>query len=103
VARRRRSTSPAIQRGNVSEAPIIPIESTAVLAMLLLRDHGILTVHFASRREQRRCCSSLSRPRRSSSSAATDAFASAVDTSLDELGRRLADPASVPELLLGDR
>jgi len=28
-------------------SPLVPIEATAALAMLLLRDHGILTVHFA--------------------------------------------------------
>ena len=27
---------------------LLPYEATAALAMLLLRDHGILTVHFAA-------------------------------------------------------
>jgi L-seryl-tRNA(Ser) seleniumtransferase len=30
------------------EPPLVPYEATAALAMLLLRDHGILTVHFAA-------------------------------------------------------
>lgn len=31
----------------LNEPPIVPCEATAALAMLLLRDYGILTVHFA--------------------------------------------------------
>jgi L-seryl-tRNA(Ser) seleniumtransferase len=37
----------ACARGSV-ESTIAPYEATAALAMLLLRDHGILTVHFAA-------------------------------------------------------
>lgn len=36
----------AMERGNVSSAPIVPFEATATLCMLLLRDHNMLTVHF---------------------------------------------------------
>jgi L-seryl-tRNA(Ser) seleniumtransferase len=35
-------------RAAIAEPPLVPYEATAVLAMLLLRDHGILTVHFAA-------------------------------------------------------
>lgn len=37
----------AMRRAGIDVAPIVPVEATAALAMLLLRDHGILTVHFA--------------------------------------------------------
>ena len=37
----------AMERANVATPAIVPYEATAALAMLLLRDYGILTVHFA--------------------------------------------------------
>ncbi len=37
----------AMERAHLSRPVIVPYEATAALAMLLLRDHGILTVHFA--------------------------------------------------------
>ena len=37
----------AMERADLTEAPIVPYEATAALAMILLRDFGILTVHFA--------------------------------------------------------
>jgi L-seryl-tRNA(Ser) seleniumtransferase len=38
----------AARRAGLAVAPLAPIEATAALAMLLLRDHAILTVHFAA-------------------------------------------------------
>ena len=37
-----------LQRVGIDNGALAPIEATAALAMLLLRDHGILTVHFAA-------------------------------------------------------
>lgn len=37
----------AMERANLTTPTVVPYEATAALAMLLLRDHGILTVHFA--------------------------------------------------------
>ena len=36
----------AMERAGLTTPPIAPIEATAALAMLLLRDHGMMTVHF---------------------------------------------------------
>ena len=36
----------AMERAGLHSPPIAPIEATAALAMLLLRDHGMMTVHF---------------------------------------------------------
>jgi len=36
-----------MERGNISEPPMVPYEATAAVAMNLLKDHGIVTVHFA--------------------------------------------------------
>jgi L-seryl-tRNA(Ser) seleniumtransferase len=37
----------AMARAGLSHTPVVPYEATAALAMLLLRESGILTVHFA--------------------------------------------------------
>ena len=36
----------AMERGGVHEPPLVPYEASAALSMLLLRDHGMLMVHF---------------------------------------------------------
>ena len=37
----------AMERADIATPPVVPYEATAALAMLLLRDHGVLSVHFA--------------------------------------------------------
>jgi L-seryl-tRNA(Ser) seleniumtransferase len=37
-----------LERRGAVDRSVVPVEATAGLAMLLLRDHGILTVHFAA-------------------------------------------------------
>lgn len=37
----------AMERAGLTEPPCVPYEATAGLAMLMLRDHGIVSVHFA--------------------------------------------------------
>ena len=37
----------AMERGDMPDPPVVPYEATSGLAMLLLRNHGIVTVHFA--------------------------------------------------------
>ena len=36
----------AMRRAGVAKAPIVPFEATAALCMVMLKDHGALTVHF---------------------------------------------------------
>ena len=36
-----------MEKAGVSKPPIVPYEATAALAMLLLQDYGVMTVHFA--------------------------------------------------------
>jgi L-seryl-tRNA(Ser) seleniumtransferase len=92
----------AMRRGGVSEPPVVPIEATAALAMLLLRDHGILTVHFAALPPGTAALLlKFIPPETLERVGGADAFAEAVDTSLDELARLLSTPARVRELLLG--
>src|SRR5206468_3575767 len=37
----------ALERAGLSAPPVVPIEALAALAMLLLEDYGLITVHFA--------------------------------------------------------
>jgi L-seryl-tRNA(Ser) seleniumtransferase len=91
----------AMRRAGISEPPIVPIEATAALAMLLLRDHGILTVHFAALPPGTAALLlKFIPPETLGRFGGANAFASAVDSSLDELARLIASPALVRELLL---
>jgi L-seryl-tRNA(Ser) seleniumtransferase len=92
----------ALRRGGVGDPPIVPIEATAALAMLLLRDHGILTVHFAALPPGTAALLvKFVPPETLHSFGGADAFAAAVDASLDELGRLVGRPDDVASLLLG--
>lgn len=93
----------AMRRGRVTEPPIVPIEATAALAMLLLRDYGILTVHFAALPPGTAALLiKFVPPETLDRFGGADAFASAVDSSLDALGRLIRDPEGVAKLLVGE-
>jgi L-seryl-tRNA(Ser) seleniumtransferase len=94
----------AMSRGGLSTPPIVPVEATAALAMLLLRDHGILTVHFAALPPGTAALLvKFIPPETLERLGGPDVFAHAVESSLDTLGRLVADPSRVRELLLGER
>lgn len=94
----------ALSRRGLSAPPIVPVEATAALAMLLLRDHGILTVHFAALPPGTAALLvKFIPPETLERFGGPDVFAHAVESSLDALGRLLADPSRVRELLLGGR
>lgn len=93
----------AMRRGGVADAPIVPYEATAALAMLLLRDHGILSVHFAALPPGTAALLvKFVVPETLARFGGADAFAAAVDASIDELGRLLGRADDVRTLLLGD-
>lgn len=94
----------AMRRGGLSAPTIVPVEATAALAMLLLRAHGILTVHFAALPPGTAALLvKFIPPETLERFGGPDVFASAVDSSLDALGHLLADQSRVRELLLGER
>jgi len=93
----------AMERGGVTERTIVPIEATAALAMLLLEDHGIITVHFAGLPPG--TSSMLVKfvvPETLARFGGPAAFAKAVDGALGKLGGLIHDPAAIRRLLLGD-
>jgi L-seryl-tRNA(Ser) seleniumtransferase len=79
---------------------LAPIEATAALAMLLLRDHGILTVHFAALPPGTSALLlKFVQPETLERFGGAEAFAAAVDASLDELAGLLDSPAELHSLL----
>jgi L-seryl-tRNA(Ser) seleniumtransferase len=89
----------AMRRGAV-ESSLAPIEATAALAMLLLRDHGILTVHFAAVPPGTSALLlKFVQPETLERFGGAEAFAAAVDASLGELARLLDSPAELRALL----
>ena len=86
-----------------ADSALAPYEATAALAMLLLRDHGILTVHFAALPPG---TSSLLlkfiRPETLEQFGGAARFAEAVDASLDALAELVTDESGLRRLLSGE-
>ncbi len=85
----------------VTDCYLVPYEATAALAMLLLRDHGILTVHFAALPPGTSALLlKFIPPERLERFGGPERFASAVDAALDELAGLLAKPRALRALLV---
>jgi L-seryl-tRNA(Ser) seleniumtransferase len=80
-----------LERRGAVDRLLVPIEATAGLAMLLLRDHGILTVHFAAIPPGTSALLlKFISPETLERFGGAQRFAEAVDTSLDELARTVS-------------
>jgi L-seryl-tRNA(Ser) seleniumtransferase len=89
----------AARRAGV-DSSLAPIEATAALAMLLLRAHGILTVHFAALPPGTSALLlKFIPPETLEHFGGAEAFAAAVDVSLDELATMLDAPSELRSLL----
>jgi L-seryl-tRNA(Ser) seleniumtransferase len=89
----------AARRGG-HDSSLAPIEATAALAMLLLRDHGILTVHFAALPPGTSALLlKFIPPETLERFGGPDAFAAAVDESLEALAQMLRTPDELRGLL----
>jgi L-seryl-tRNA(Ser) seleniumtransferase len=90
----------ALRRAGLGGTSVVPIEATAALAMVLLRDHGILTVHFAAVPPGTAALLlKFVPPETLERFGGATAFARAVDESLDEVARVLSRPGELLELL----
>jgi L-seryl-tRNA(Ser) seleniumtransferase len=82
------------------DCPLAPYEATAALAMLLLRDHGILTVHFAALPPGTSALLlKFLPPETLERFGGPDRFAVAVDESLDALAALVGDREGLAGLL----
>jgi L-seryl-tRNA(Ser) seleniumtransferase len=92
----------AQERAGGVASPLVPIEATAALAMLLLRDHGILTVHFAGMPPGTSALLfKFVPPETLRRLGGARAFARAVDESLDRLATLVGSADAVRALLFG--
>jgi L-seryl-tRNA(Ser) seleniumtransferase len=91
-----------MERGDVSEPPVVPYEATAALAMLLLRDYGVLSVHFAGIPPGTAALMIKFLPPETLARFGGPAkLADAIDASITELSRMITDASAMRELLIG--
>ena len=92
----------ALERAGLERAPIVPFEATAALAMLLLRDHGMITVHFIGLPPGTAALMiKFIPPETLERFGGADAYAEALDSSLDKLAELLHTPEQLRALILG--
>ena len=93
----------AMERGGALEAPVVPYEASAALSMLLLRDYGMLMVHFVGVPPGTAdLLIKFVPPETLERFGGAGKYAEAVDSSLTRLGELLRHPESIRELLMGN-
>jgi L-seryl-tRNA(Ser) seleniumtransferase len=93
----------AMERAGLSAAPIVPYEATAALAMLLLRDHRVLTVHFAGLPPGTSALLiKFLPPETVARFGGARRLARAFDDALNTLSGAIADPVALRQLILGE-
>ncbi|MEQ8506855.1 MAG: hypothetical protein RIB80_16145 [Rhodospirillales bacterium] len=92
----------AMAHRGINEAPCVPYEATAALAMLLLRDYGILSVHFAGipPGTSALMLKFISREVLDAVGGA-DAFAEAISASIGKLGDLMVEKDALVRVLKG--
>jgi len=94
----------ALERAGIGETPIVPYEATAALAMLLLRDHGMMTVHFAGLPPGTDALLLKFLPLEAIERlGGPEGVARRIDDSLDTLAALLSTPAALRALLVDQR
>jgi L-seryl-tRNA(Ser) seleniumtransferase len=92
----------AIERGGVHEPSLVPYEASAALSMLLLRDHGMLMVHFVGVPPGTAdLLIKFVPPEILERFGGARKYADAVNASLTRVGELLREPESIRDLLLG--
>jgi L-seryl-tRNA(Ser) seleniumtransferase len=93
----------AMERAGLQTPPIVPIEATAALAMLLLRDHGMMTVHFVGLPPGTSALMiKFIPPETLARFGGPPAFARAIEDGVAKLALIVPDPEKVRRLLFGD-
>ncbi|HEY5865808.1 MAG TPA: aminotransferase class I/II-fold pyridoxal phosphate-dependent enzyme [Candidatus Tectomicrobia bacterium] len=92
-----------LARAGLRTPPIVPYEASAALAMILVRDYGILTVHFVGLPPGTAALMfKFIAPEVLTRFGGAQAYARAVDASLTTLAEMLAEPGHLRRLLLGE-
>ncbi len=93
----------AMERAGLTERPVVPVEASAGLAMLLLKEYGMRTVHFAALPPGTSAfLIKFVPPETLTRFGGAERFADAIDRSLDRLAEVLGDPADFCNLLFGE-
>lgn len=91
-----------LARSGEASAPIVPYEATAAVAMLLLRDYGMLTVHFAGIPPGTAALLfKFTPPEVLDRLGGVAKIAGFVDAAIDQVAEMLGDPGAIRELLVG--
>lgn len=91
-----------LDRAGLEEPPIVPFEATAAVSMLLLRDYGIVTVHFAGIPSGTGdFLIKFVPPETLDQFGGADRFADAIEQALEAFGDLLTETGAIEELLLG--
>lgn len=92
----------ALERAGLKEPPIVPYEATSALAMLLVRDHGVVTVQLVGLPPGTSALMlKFIPPETLERFGGADAYAAAIDDSLSKLAAMLEHPEEIRRLLLG--
>ena len=92
----------AMERVGIEKPPCVPYEATAALAMLLLRDYGMLTVHFAGMPPGTSALMiKFLTPETLALFGGAERVATAIDDSITALSRIIRDKAALRALLVG--
>jgi len=93
----------AMERAGLHTPPIVPYEASAALAMLLLRDHGVITVHFVGLPPGTSALMlKFIPPETLHRFGGAQTYAKAIDACLDTVAGLLKAPDQIRALLLGD-
>ena len=91
-----------LARSGKATPPIVPYEATAAVAMLLLRDYGMLTVHFAGVPPGTAALLfKFTPPEVLDRLGGVTKIAGFVDAAIDQIAEMLGDPDAIRELLVG--
>lgn len=92
----------AMARGGLTNVPVVPYEATAGLAMLLLREYGIITVHFAGIPPGTSAFMiKFVPPETLARLGGAERLADAIDECIGKLGEVLRSPEDFSSLILG--
>ena len=92
----------AVRRAGLTVPPIVPFEATAALCMILLQDHGILSVHFVGVPPGTGdLLIKFVPPETLSRFVGAKSFVDAIAASLDTLAGMIGDPRKLRSLYFG--
>lgn len=93
----------AMERAGITTPPVVPYEAASALAMLLLRDHGAITVQLVGVPPGTSAVMlKFIAPETLSRFGGPGAYARAIDDCLTKVAKMLAEPQAIARLLLGD-